>query len=73
MPSWWNTPTPYGLLIFGVFSLVLAVVGTCSGKTLARFHGVVYRADDPKWFWWLVAIYYVGGVFLIGYFLYLMT
>jgi hypothetical protein len=67
----WDGPTPYGLLIFGVFSLVLAVVGTCTGETLARFEGVIYRADDPKEFWWLIAIYYLGAVGLIGYFLYL--
>jgi hypothetical protein len=41
---------PYGLLIFGVFSLFLAVVGTFTGEAWARFGRVVYRAKDPKQF-----------------------
>ena len=60
----------YGLLVFGVFSLFLAVVGTCTGEAWARFGQVVSRAKEPKQFWQLIAIYYLGGVCFIGYFLY---
>ena len=60
----------YGLLLFGVFSLFVAVAGTCTGQAWARFGRVVYRAKEPKQFWRLVAIYYLGGVGFIGYFLY---
>jgi hypothetical protein len=60
----------YGWLLFGVFSLFLAVVGTCTGEAWARFGRVVYRAKEPKQFWRLVAMYYLGGVCFIGYFLY---
>ena len=60
----------YGLLLFGVFSLFLAVAGTCTGEAWARFGRVVYRAKEPKQFWRLVAMYYLGGVCFIGYFLY---
>jgi hypothetical protein len=63
-------PAMYGLLLFGVFSLFLAVAGTCTGEAWARFGRVVHRAKEPKQFWWLVAMYYVGGVCFIGYFLY---
>ena len=61
---------PYALFIFGVFSLLLAVVGTCTGEAWARFGRVVYRDKEPKEFWSLIAIYYLGGVCLIAYFLY---
>jgi hypothetical protein len=60
----------YGLLIFGLFSLLLAVVGTCTGEAWARFGHVVSRAKEPKQFWRLIAIYYLGGICFIGYFLY---
>jgi hypothetical protein len=62
--------TPYGFLIFGAFSLILAVGGTWTGKAWARYGRVVYRANEPKKFWQLVAAYYLGGVCFIGYFLY---
>jgi hypothetical protein len=65
-----NLRPPYGLLIFGVFSFFLAVSGTCTGEAWARFGRVVYRAKEPKKFWRLVSVYYLGGVCLIGYFLY---
>jgi hypothetical protein len=61
---------PYGWLMFGLISLVLAVAGTCTGETWANFGTVVSRVEQPKEFWCLVAMYYVGGVCLIGYFLY---
>jgi len=62
--------TPYFQLIFGVISFSAAVVWTCTGKAWARFHGWVYRAEEPSGFWWVVAMYYLIGVFMIGYFLY---
>jgi|HubBroStandDraft_1064217.scaffolds.fasta_scaffold933498_1 hypothetical protein len=61
---------PYGLLIFGVFSLFLAVRGTCTGEAWAFLGRVVYRDEKPKQFWRLVAMYYLGGVYFIGHFLY---
>ena len=61
---------PYFQLIFGVISFSAAVVWTYTGKAWARFHGWVYRAEEPTDFWGTVAMYYLIGVFLIGYFLY---
>jgi len=61
---------PYGLLMFGLFLLVLAVGGTCTGEAWAYFGQVVYRDKEPKQFWRLVAMHYLVGVCFIGYFLY---
>jgi hypothetical protein len=68
MPDW-ESRSPYVWLIAGVISLFLAVVGTCTGRTCGRYRGSVYRAKEPKEFWWLVAIYYLGAVLFIGLFL----
>jgi len=46
-----------------------ATVWTCMGKVWVRFNGWVYRANEPRSFWWEVALYYLGGVCFIGYFL----
>ena len=60
----------YGLLLFGIFSLFMAVAGTCTGEAWAGLGRMVYRAEKPKEFWRLVTMYYLGGVCFIGYFLY---
>jgi hypothetical protein len=60
----------YDFLIFGVFSLLLSLVGTCTGEVWARFGRVNSRATEPKKFWELIATYYLGGACLIGYFFY---
>ena len=60
---------PYNLLTIGVFFFSMAVVGTCTGRVLARVGHVVSRAAEPKDFWWVVAIYYVAGIWFIGDFL----
>ncbi len=59
----------YILLILGFVLLFGAVVSTCTGVTLARFRGLLYRAKDPRDFWWLVTIYFLGGLLFIGIFL----
>lgn len=58
---------PYILLILGLASLFAAVVSVCTGKTY--FRGLVYRAKDPSEFWWIVTVYFLGGVLFIGIFL----
>ena len=37
---------------------------------LISFSGWVYRAIEPRQFWWVVAMYYVGAVLFIGIFLF---
>lgn len=61
---------PYNFLILGVTAVSAAVVFTCVGKGWVRFNGWVYRANEPGWFWWEVALDFLFGVCLIGYFLY---
>jgi hypothetical protein len=64
-----STP-PYVLLMFGLFSIFLAVAGMLTGEAWARFGSPVYRNEKPKEFWLLITTYYLGGAFFIGYFLY---
>ena len=59
------------MLLAGIALIVLGVVYTCMGRAYARFHGWVYRADDPKGYWRAVASYLVVGAVLIAYALYL--
>jgi hypothetical protein len=56
---------PSTLLTIGIISLSVAVVSTCTGKTLARGSGWVYRAKEPDVFWWVVAIYYLGALLFV--------
>ena len=61
---------PYLFLILGTASILVAVVFTCTGKAWVRFHGWVYRAKEPGWFWYEVAVDYIIGACFIGYFLF---
>ena len=76
MPNsdWWHTPirSPYLYLIIGAISLTAAVVWTRIGRVWVRFHGWVYRDQEPKRFWREVGMEYLMGVVLIGIFLYLV-
>jgi hypothetical protein len=74
MPEW-NSPirSPYYFLVLGVISFFAAVVWTCTGKARTRFQGWVYRTEEPTQFWWVVAMYYLGGALFIGIFLYMVT
>jgi hypothetical protein len=59
-----------GWLICGIGLLFLAVGGALTGQTLARYGQIINRSENPKNFWWTVALYFLGGVSLIGYYLY---
>jgi hypothetical protein len=61
---------PLGLLGLGMFFLFAALVGTGTGEAWARFGQSISRARNPKQFWLEVAIQYLAGAGLIGYFLY---
>jgi hypothetical protein len=61
---------PYIYLILGVLSFSAAVVWTCTGKAWIRFHGWVYRAEEPNRFWLEVVTYYLIGLGFIGVFMY---
>jgi hypothetical protein len=63
--------TPYGLLMAGVFSLLLAVASMLTGQSFAGRGGhTTNRSEDPKGFWWNVGSWFLIGVCLIGYYLY---
>jgi hypothetical protein len=56
--------------MLGVSAISAAAVFTCTGKAWVRFNGWVYRAKEPGWFWWQIALYLVVGVWFVGDFLY---
>ena len=72
MPDWYFRPikSPYFFLIVGVILISAAMVWTYMGKVWVRFNGWVYRAKEPVSFWGEVAVYYLGGIWFFGYFLY---
>jgi hypothetical protein len=65
----WIVREPQIFLILGIASIFAAAVFTRLGKVWVRFGGCVYRAKEPGWFWWDVALYYFVGVCFIGFFL----
>ena len=67
----WNPQLPRSsLLIFGGISFCAAVVWTFTGKAKTRFHGWVYRAQEPIVFWLVVATYYLGALLFVGFYFY---
>jgi hypothetical protein len=65
-PESLNKPWPLGLLLFGLLMLLLAVIGTFTGKAYGR-GGSVARAEDPLDYWGTLILQYVGGACLIRY------
>ena len=57
-------------LLIGIVLLVATAVFTLSGETLEKYHGIVYRAKEPKRFWWDVVLYFIAGLFFIGLYVY---
>jgi uncharacterized membrane protein len=57
------------LFWFGVFLLLLGGFGVYSGIAWAR-GGPVDREKDPKGFWSIIAMDYLGGIGLIVYYFY---
>jgi hypothetical protein len=58
-------PKSFGLFLFGLLSLVLALVGTFTGKAYGRGGSATARAEDPSGYWTLLTLEYVGGIFFI--------
>ena len=56
-------------LLIGIVLLLMAAVFTLTGETVERYHGMVYRTEEPKRFWWDVALFYLGGIFFIALYL----
>jgi hypothetical protein len=67
--DWWRKPWPRGVVLFGLLMLLLAVIGTFTGKTYGR-GGSADRAKDPFDYWSTLVVQYLCAVFLIWYGLY---
>jgi hypothetical protein len=57
-------------LLIGIVLFVIAAVFTLTGESLERGGLMVTRAEEPKRFWWNVAMFFVGGIFFIALYLY---
>jgi hypothetical protein len=44
-------------LLIGIIVLLVAVVFTLTGEALERGYGMVSRTQEPKRFWWDVALF----------------
>ena len=64
--------SPLFYLICGFIVVSIAVHETLTGRAYVRFHGWVSRTEEPKTFWWNVAVLFLIGLFLIGYCLHLV-
>jgi sterol desaturase/sphingolipid hydroxylase (fatty acid hydroxylase superfamily) len=67
--SWLRKPWPLGVLLFGLVMLVLAVIGTFTGKTYGK-GGSADLAKDPSGYWLMLVVQYLCAVFLILYWFY---
>jgi hypothetical protein len=64
--DWWHKPWPLGVQLFGLLMLLLAVIGTLTGKTYGRGGGSE-RAKEPFNYWVHIALQYIVGVVLFLY------
>jgi hypothetical protein len=60
----------YIALFCGTLMFVMALGGTFTGKLPGRWGEAAYRAKNPGQYWSGLAIYYLGGIGFIGYYLY---
>lgn len=61
----WNKPFPLGLLLFGLLMLLLAVIGTFTGKAYGAVGSAAAPTKEPFTYWLTLVIQYLGAVFLI--------
>ena len=62
--------SPYSLLAFGLFLVLLAAIYLYMGKAWIRFNGWVYLAEEPKRYWLEVGTYVIIGFLCVGWFFY---
>jgi hypothetical protein len=68
-PGWWGKPWPFGGFLFGLLMLVLAVIGTFTGKAYGKGGRSADRGKEPFSYWLTLVIEYLGGGYLIWYWL----
>ena len=56
-------------LTLGVIFISAAVLFAYTGRVWVRFNGWVYRDKEPTVFLGEIAVYFLGGVLFVGYFL----
>jgi energy-coupling factor transporter transmembrane protein EcfT len=54
------------LLLIGIVLLITTALFALSGGAFEPHSGIVYRAKEPRRFWWNVVGYFLGGLFFIG-------
>lgn len=64
----WRKAWPLGILLFGLLMLLLAVIGTFTGKTYGR-GGSANRVKEPFTYWLTLVLQYLCAAFLIWYWL----
>lgn len=60
----WRKPWPLGVLLFALVMLLLAVIGTFTGKTYGRWSSTD-RAKEPFTYWRTLVIQYLVAAFMI--------
>jgi hypothetical protein len=64
----WHKPWPLGVLLFGLLMVILAVIGSFTGRLYGRGSCTV-RAEAPFTFWLTLVVQTLCGFFLIFYWL----
>ena len=64
IPDSWTKPWPFGAFLFGLLMLLLAVIGTFTGKAYGK-GGSAERTKEPVTYWLILFIEYLGGAFLM--------
>jgi hypothetical protein len=49
--------------LFGFFFFIVAGISMYAGKTPTRGHGLVSRTQEPKTFWFIVALDFLTSIF----------
>jgi sterol desaturase/sphingolipid hydroxylase (fatty acid hydroxylase superfamily) len=57
------------LLLIGIVLMVLAAVFALAGEAFEPRHGFVCRTEEPKRFWWNVVLFFLSGLFFIGFYI----
>ena len=57
-------------LLIGVFLLAVAAASILTGQGIEPRRRTVYRAEEPRQFWFIVTVFCLAGLFFIGLFLY---
>lgn len=57
-------PWPFGVLLFALYFLVIAMIGTFTGKIYGK-GGTTDRAKEPSRYWVGLLIHYLCAAFMI--------